>query len=157
MLASFPSSLASFFFPPTFENCLFENGLLELLPSFISTVPQLVQFCLSKLLLFNHWFFILSLLLISMPYSSFFTLLPKYSLIVSCPCSKTLTVPYYFQDNIYSPQYGTQSLLTRIANAVICGILSMLRNTPRLKSCVPCFCCFIGTSCVYFITNFFLG
>lgn len=43
MLAAFPRSLVSFFFLTDFKNCLFENDLLQLLLSFIPTVPQLVQ------------------------------------------------------------------------------------------------------------------
>ena len=49
MLASFHFSLV--FFLTAFKNCLFENGLLQPLPSFIPTVPQLVKDLLAKLLL----------------------------------------------------------------------------------------------------------
>lgn len=132
MLASFPSSLASFFSPQPLKTAFLKVAFWSYFPLSFPLFLNQFRFSSSKLLLFNHSFFILSLLLISMPQSSFLTLLPKYSLIVSCPCSKTLTVPYYLQDNIYSPQYRTQSLLIRIANAVICGILCTLRNTSRL-------------------------
>lgn len=133
MLAPFPSSLASFFFPQPLKTAFLKMAFWSYFPLSFPLFFNQFRFYLSKLLLFNHCFFILALPLISMPYSSFFTLLPKYSLIVSCPYSKTLTVPYYLQDNIHSPQYGTQSLLTRIANAIIYGILSTLRNTSRLR------------------------
>lgn len=86
-----PSLLAQhlFFSPQPLKTAFLKVAFWSYFPLSFPLFLSQFRFSSSKLLLFDHSFFIFSLLLISVPQSSFFTLLPKYSLIVSCPCSET--------------------------------------------------------------------
>lgn len=142
MLAPFPSSLVSFLQPLKLPFLKWSFATASLFYSHHSSVGLVPLYLFTQLLLYSNCL-MLFLPLISMPLNSLHCC-QSTNLAVSCPCLKTLIVTYYLQKNIYSPQYGLQSLPVSIANARISGKLST-RNTSRFVSHVLYFHYFVGT------------